>query len=569
MKEENHSKIRKHTHTQYATPFLSSTQTDYNKKEMLSLHQFSKCFLTATTLYSLFACPFSKVEESFGIQATHDLFYEGIPFFLDSNTTTYDHLQYPGVVPRTFLGPFVWSWICQLVRFVILPGYDLAADPRLIQTLARLSQLIVTLHAWFRFADSTSVSSYLLLITACQFHLPFYASRMLPNSTATILTLHCYALWIQRRVSYAAVCLVFAAAVLRCDLILLLFTVGLSWLITRQLTVAAALRIGILTLMAAAILTVPFDSLMWRQWVWPEMSVLYYNTVLNKSSDWGVSAWHWYWTAGLPKALLLTGLLVPWSVLRLPEQLVALEMVVFENQRPPVRLPWIDPTYLPFLLPALGFVTLYSLLGHKEVRFLFPVLPLFNLCAAVGLQRLERLARPSDKDKSSTTTRVGKVLFGLGIVGCIFSFVASSLFVAVSRWNYPGGQALRLLEQELQLQSVRSARKELRVHIDVAAAMTGVSLFEQRAVQSLWLLTTFYKDGYESENQQTGNEEIVSFTHRVGESKEWSGFHPIAVAPGNPRLDWRSWQIATVPSIYVLERDGWRDYSNNKREEDE
>ncbi|GAX14840.1 alpha-1,6-mannosyltransferase [Fistulifera solaris] len=551
------NKIRKHLHTQYATPFVSSAQTDYCQKEMmLSLHQFSKCFLTATTLYSLFACPFSKVEESFGIQATHDLFYEGIPFVFDRNTIAYDHLQYPGVVPRTFLGPFVWSRICQLLRFVILPGYDLATNPRLIQTLARLSQLIVTLHAWFRFADSTSVSSYLLFITACQFHLPFYASRMLPNSSATILTLHCYAFWIQRRVSYAAVCLVFAAAVLRCDLILLLFTVGLSWFITRQLTVAKALRIGILTLIAAAILTVPFDSLMWQHWVWPEMSVLYYNTVLNKSSDWGVSAWHWYWTAALPKALLLTGLLVPWSIVRLPEQFVALEMVVLENQRPPVRPPWIDPTYLPFLLPALGFVALYSLLGHKEVRFLFPVLPLFNLCAAVGLQRLERLARHSDKDKLSTTTRVGKFLFGLGILACIISFVASSLFVAVSRWNYPGGQAMRLLEQELQ--SVRATDQELHVHIDVAAAMTGVSLFEQRAIQNVWPLTTFYKAGYESENQQNTIEELLRFTHLVRESEDQVGFHPIAVAHGNPRLDFRKRQIATEPTIYILERDGWR-----------
>ncbi|GAX21613.1 alpha-1,6-mannosyltransferase [Fistulifera solaris] len=508
-------------------------------------------------LYSLFACPFSKVEESFGIQATHDLFYEGIPSFFDSNTTlNYDHLQYPGVVPRSFLGPLLWSRICQFLRLLIFPAYDLAEHPRLIQTLARLSQLIVTLHAWFRFADATAVSAYLLIVTACQFHLPFYASRMLPNSTATILTLHCYAFWMQRRVSYAAVCLVLAAAVLRCDLILLLFTVGLSWLITRQLTVTKALRIGILTLIAAAILTVPFDSLMWQKWVWPEMRVFYYNTVLNKSSDWGVSAWHWYWTAALPKALLLTGFLVPWSVVRLPEQLVAIEMVVLENQRPPMRPPWIDPTYLPFLLPALGFVALYSLLGHKEMRFLFPVLPLFNLCAAAGLQRLERLARPSEKDKSSTTTRVGKFLFGLGILACIVSFVASSLFVAVSRWNYPGGQAMRLLEQELE--SVRPTDKELRVHIDVSAAMTGVSLFEQRAVQNVWPSATFYKDGYELENQQAKNEEELRFTHLVGEFKERDGFHSIAVAPGNPRLDWRNRQIATEPTIYILERDQWR-----------
>lgn len=58
--------------------------------------------LTAVAVASLLACPHSKVEESFQLQATHDLFYHGIGpawrSFMGGEDVelSYDHLQYPG-----------------------------------------------------------------------------------------------------------------------------------------------------------------------------------------------------------------------------------------------------------------------------------------------------------------------------------------------------------------------------------------------------------------------------------------------------------------------------------------
>jgi alpha-1,6-mannosyltransferase len=62
-------------------------------------------------LIHLFVSPYTKVEESFNIQAMHDILVHGIPGsnadqFLTSN---YDHVSFPGSVPRTFAGALVLS----------------------------------------------------------------------------------------------------------------------------------------------------------------------------------------------------------------------------------------------------------------------------------------------------------------------------------------------------------------------------------------------------------------------------------------------------------------------------
>ena len=431
--------------------------------------------------------------------------------------------------------------------------------------------MVINLSGWIRLAHSADgystsrtgrrVGAWLLLITASQFHIPFYASRMLPNTFAMAIILHAYSFWLDGRVEQAASLVVFAAAIFRCDVLLLLAPLGLSWLITRQFTIRRALVIGVLTGFVSLLVTVPFDSLLWQRPLWPEGEVFYYNTILGKSSDWGTSPWHWYFSAALPKSMLMTILLTPLSLLRLPDLLVGWERRLRSStgSTGAVTLGWIDTTWLPILLPALCFIVLYSNLGHKEMRFIFPALPLLNLASASSMAKLNELAK-TNKDKAPTW--IGRCMFYFGVICILLTMVGSLAFVVVSKWNYPGGESLKLLSdhfhQEVQRRNV--SIDMVVVHVDVASAMSGVSLFGQRAVQYQFPTVTwnFVKAGYEDEHAIL--QDVESVTHALSESPETLvGFRVVAEVLGSPRLNMRRLSVETKPSIFVLERrDFWQ-----------
>lgn len=257
------------------------------------------------------------------------------------------------------------------------------------------------------------------ILQASQFHLLFYSSRFLPNTYALIASNVALAALVSTKPNGAKasartviLCLTFGAVVFRCDLVLLLGPVSLALLLTRSASVLDVAACGFLGTISSILLTVGVDFYFWGRWIWPELEVfLFNNPVDNRSADWGTAPSHWYFTSALPRAL--TGALV---------------FAAYGAKRD--RRTW------PLLAISLSYVSLYSLLPHKETRFIFPALPFFNVVGAVGMSAIS---------KTKGKRRLILAVASVAVIGASWAFLWVS--VAASRLNYPGGLAFRDLHQ--------------------------------------------------------------------------------------------------------------------------
>jgi len=117
----------------------------------------------------------------------------------------------------------------------------------------------------------------------------------------------------------------------------------------------------------------------------------------------------------------------------------------------------------PFVTFSLSFVALYSFLPHKEWRFIIYVIPGLTSVAAVSASWIWQ-----QRSKSF----VYRLLNLLLISSVVASFVASAGLSAISRLNYPGGEAI------VRLRDIAKAdQRPLHVYADNLACQTGVTRF--------------------------------------------------------------------------------------------
>eukprot|EP01052_Picozoa_sp_SAG31_P030610 SAG31_NODE_3155_length_4612_cov_2.728784_4_plen_277_part_00 len=265
--------------------------------------------LIAVMSAHLLAAPFTKVEESFTMQAMHDFLFFG------TEIERYDHHEFPGVVPRSFLGAFCVAAIATPFHFAAqafaLPRF---ASQYIVRGVLGCASVGASgfLRRQLSAAFGRGVGVAFVAITAAQFHLPFYWSRSLPNTVALVLTTIATGYWIRgnafaveatfsdanqprhlaavRSLRTAVGLLTAATVVFRCDVLILLAVCCFQSLVAKpRVSMLQLLGTGLRWGLVALAATVFLDSILWGRVIWPEFEVFYFNTVENRSSEWGIS----------------------------------------------------------------------------------------------------------------------------------------------------------------------------------------------------------------------------------------------------------------------------------------
>lgn len=349
------------------------------------------------------------------------------------------------------------------------PFATLVSSPERLQLLVRgilglaNAAALVHLRSAVDTAYGLTAGRWFVLLQASQFHVMFYASRTLPNMFAFALTTLALRNLITakagtwksdrsaRRRKLALYLLTMAGIIFRSEVAILLAAETAYLLLQGHISLTKeVIPAGVAGAIVALTTTVSVDSFFWQQFpLWPEWVGFYYNTVLGKSSEWGTSPAYFYFLNALPRLLLNP-----------VTYLVCIPYALYIK------------TSGDILIPQAAFIAIYSLLPHKEWRFIIYTIPALTAVAAGGAGWI-------------WTRRAKTQLYRLFSIVLVFSTLASFAtsigLLYISSLNYPGGEALQRLHK---LAGYPNSLLPVRVYMDNLACQTGVSRFQQ--VNSHW-----------------------------------------------------------------------------------
>ncbi|KAK4853917.1 hypothetical protein QYF36_016428 [Acer negundo] len=290
---------------------------------------------------------------------------------------------------RSYLHPMLFALLYKILAILHLdfPWFMVNA-PRLLQAIfSAVGDLYLYKLSNSLFNDH--VAKWALFSQMANWFMFFCFNRTFSNCLETVLTLVGLYYWPCMRVSSSKVSLGsrkwgLAVAALACAIrptsaITWVYVGLLELLVTRdrlRFILLEAAPIGVLVLGLACLL----DRLMYGSWILVPLNFLKFNFLSTGGDYYGTHKWHWYFTQGFT---VMVFTFLPFTIAG-----------IIKSKR------WKLSGLIAWVLG------LYSVLGHKEFRFVLPVLPIALMFSGYSLAVMERADYLDIQKKGSSNIRV-------------------------------------------------------------------------------------------------------------------------------------------------------------------
>lgn len=488
---------------------------------MSILSRLLTAVLFGTALVFLCIAPYTKVEESFNIQAIHDIIVYGV-----DDLSKYDHQQFPGPVKRTFVGALMLGVPLQFLPASILVRFEglvsLLASPSFsdaysitwvnYQFLARLILGVFNCLAINRVKNKVSescdrqsktVGLWFGLLQFVQFHFLFYCSRTLPNFLALPLVNIALGSFVNGDIIRSLGFLFAIGIIFRIEIVVFAGTLALVALYRKQISPKNMAIYTSFGLFAGAMISYRCDSHFWGTKTLPEWDSFVYNVIDGNATNWGTEPVYAYFTKYLPRIFMIP--VVP--ILAIPG--FKLDLVNFKVG-----------TMQTISIASLLYICVMSLQPHKEWRFIVYALPGLTMSAASEIAYL--------------TDKYSKPIYKVVIIALSLGNYALALFSGyASSFNYPGGQALTDLNLKVFQENSGGLFTPMTIHTDVASCMSGVTLFNEiRNVNDTFNIV------YDKTEDSTLADKWSSFDYVISEEDDLT-------VPSKPGCKWIKVDVVT------------------------
>ncbi|XP_058082019.1 mannosyltransferase APTG1 [Magnolia sinica] len=287
---------------------------------------------------------------------------------------------------RSYLHPLIFALLYKILEFFHLdtPSFMMKA-PRLLQSIfSSFGDLYLYKLSYLIFNER--VARWALFSQWVNWFMFFCSTRTLSNSLETALTMIGLFYWwpslkgLSKPGPLASRKLALAVAALACAV---RPTSAITWLYIGLLDLfkirnrvkflfLEVVPIGALVLGITSLL----DRWMYGSWVFVPLNFLKFNFLSSGGDYYGTHKWHWYFTQGFSVMLFS---FLPFSIAG-----------IFQSKE------WKLSGLIAWVLG------LYSVLGHKEFRFVLPVLPIALMFSGYSLAAMENLDSSDNRKKGAS-----------------------------------------------------------------------------------------------------------------------------------------------------------------------